>query len=252
MSTLNDLINRIISIYDRYNVLDVCYTERKINDDDCLVYVYFIPFLEGDTFYNIYSKNDCLNLESIIKKEDSIVYSKMYNWDKTLHVITGSNKSIYFNIVSGIYEFKDIDVLYKNVDTVRVLNDKEVNLVTSFEDFCNNVNLVYRTLSTKNKYVAFKYLTDAYGNLLGFLGNFYLNYSPDLAFLHFDFNDVLELMDERLKTNFKRIMDLMKVNNVCECTKLMLWFIDEYIGNLTISVVSRINIDYYDFVKGLF
>ena len=85
-----------------------------------------------------------------------------------------------------------------------------------------------------------------------FLANFYCNYSFDSVLFHIDFNDVLNKMDKRKQVEFTRIIEMMKIDNLNECAKLMLWFFNDYLTKLTISVVSKINIDYYDFVKGLY
>ena len=233
-------------------MIDCCYCEKEITNETKVAFIYVVPFMEGTDFYNLFNHHDELDIYNIIKEETNILYYKIYNYDKSIQVVTSDNYNIYFNIVNGIYEFPHIDIIYRNVEELKLENSKVMNLVSSFESFTIHLNFVYREIMNNNKYVAFKYLGDAYGDLLGFLGNYYLNYSPDVDVIHYDFSDVLKLMDKRLQTNFKRIMDLYKVDNVKECSKLMIWFIDEYIGHLTINVVSKINIDYYDFVKGLF
>ena len=252
MISLKELVNKVIKNYIDYNVIDCCYAEGSIDDSEGAYYVYLVPIIEDSNFYNLMSRHHELDIEEIVKEESNVLYYSLYNYDRSIHLITSDNHNVYFNLVNGIYKFPNIYLLYRNVDQLKKENNRGLNLVKSFESFSHHLSLIYSEVKNENKYISFKYLNDAYGDLLGFLGNYYLDYSPDIDVIHYNFDEVLKKMDKRLQTNFKRMIDLLKVDTVKECTKLMIWFVDEYIGHLTINVVSKINIDYYDFVKGLF
>ena len=165
------------------------------------------------------------------------------------HILKNAKNHKMAVIVNDLGEVNiDAELLEKG----GIVSSKDDNLVLSFNSFIYNINLAYRMEVDNNKYVSLSYITNAYSDLLKFLGNFYLRYSPNINCIHFDYNEVLRLMSEKKRNDFKQMVNLMKVDTTKECAKLMLWFIDDYINNLTINVLSRIDIDYYEFVKWLF
>ena len=245
--TLGRLINDTIEFYKNNNLLLCAYLERKNKSDYEDTHLYLILDDKNLTFRDL-SNN--LDIIKELESNTNIYYKKIYNWDRSLHIITIDKLSFHIHLVKHIYNFEHLNILY-NPNNLEVKEDSNnnTNLIFSIKDFINDLNYCYREITINDNYLGLYYLNKVYNDLIYFLCNFYLDYNVSKDDIHVNFDIALKKMDKSKVNKLNQIIKLMNIDTINDSVKLIIWFFDEYVINLPIMVMQAIDIDLYIFIK---
>lgn len=241
MQILNSLINRLI----KENILGLAYIEKPLNEryEDIHLHLLF---------------NTDINVKRILEKIKSIIdeltYMSFYKIDDNiLHYVSEDNLSLYVHADNLIYRFKKKVYLYdpynvKDDETKLSLDNNEVinEMVRNINCFIDELHNIYQFEIGLENELSFLSLTKSIDFLYKFLGAYYLA-NP----MNHSINDIYEVMEPGKCKELKKILAILSTHNLKECSKMLIWFIDEYISGLPISITQRIDVDYYMYVKKL-
>lgn len=240
MRVLNIIINKFIS--DK--VLKCAYLEKPLNEkfEDIHVHLIFIQDI---------NKNDIFN---IIKKllDDATYITYYVIKDEIYHAVSEDNLSIYFHVDNKNYNYKHKQYLYNPFgienDEKYIFDKKEIVdlMILHIHEFVNEMHNTYKYYIGEENELSFLCLNKSVKYLFEFLSCYYLM-TPD----NHSFNDVMDAMEEKRRSELKKDIKAISANNVLESSRMFIWFIDFYINGLPISITKEIDIDYYLYVKKL-
>ena len=248
MYVLDNLYNDVIDFYKNKNILSCAYLEKNYDNNFNDANLYLIFNDSNITFRDLSNDLDIINL---LNNKTSVIYKKFYNWDKSIHIITSDKISIRIHITNYIYNYEDLKILFNpyNISVKDEVNNS-LQMTLAIKEFIIDLNSCLREES-ENKFIGLLYLNKLYNDLVYFLCNFYLDYSVYKEDIHANFNYVLKKMDKGKVHKFNQIIKLLNMESSKDCLRLIVWFFDEFIINLPISVMQSIDIDLYTFIKEL-
>lgn len=242
MQILNNLVNKLI--IDK--AIKLAYIEKPLNEryDDIHLHIIFNSLNIGDYFLNIKSYlEDETFLSYCTKKEDLSV----------LHFVSEDGLSLYIHNDKKIFNYSEMIVLY-NPEKIELsslsftLDNEETikKMVSSILSLTDELHNVYQFVKERDLILALNSLSKANNHLFSFLSDYYL-FNPN----NHSSNDLLRIMPEEESIKYKKIISVLKIECIQECAKLLIWFVDEHIGNLPITIAKDVDIDYYLYVKRL-
>lgn len=237
------IIDEIVSNFAKQSIIDYAYIEKPTNNilDDINLHL-----ILNITLNEAIVKELSSVLSSEIKKNYYISYEE--NNNLYYHCVSEENFSIYVYFDNYIYDYKNKIVLYSNnfnedlgklTDSmlIDIINSKILILTNNLFNFSQNIgeNDNIRAFITINKVI---------DNFISLVATFYLKnpHAHDFTYL----KDVLPAKDYELVT---KIITMVKIDNMVECSKLIIWYLDEFFGSLPINIACNISIDYYIYVK---
>ena len=128
-------------------------------------------------------------------------------------------------------------------------NDKEISLfledvqVKNINNMLINFDEFIDYYRVKDYVLSFCALNKANSNIISFLSIHYLGKETNRL------TYVYSKMTKKNFSDFEQYQRMLKVEKQQECSKMMIWFINDYMFNLPISIVSRINLDYFFDIK---
>lgn len=229
-------VNRLISFLTRNNLVNIMCLDK-------------IPYEEID----YYSLRVTLNtqIDDLIKKLEEFlnngVFDFYYYKDNIITFMCEDLLIVRIDILTSIYE-KIAIANKKNVYNPRNTSyDKEKNynsvidcineMLISFDEY-----MLY--LQTKENILAFNSLMKADNAIIKLLFALLL----DLR-INGSLEDIYNIIGEEKTTEFKNYHLILNSNRMIEASKMMIWFINDFIVNIPISVASQINLDFYINIK---
>ena len=227
-------VNRLLSFLTKNNLVSILSFEEKAYS----LKVFFIrlvlnvsyeefrekleEYLSNSTFEFFDFKNTKITL---ISDDLSILELNICDY-LSLENVKGNEANIY-----NPYNIEYVSSDYKNI--VQNIN----NMLESFGRF-----FVY--LHDDEFVTAFNYLVEADNEILKFLNSNLLN-QDYIGKLDYLFN---KMSNEKIQ-EFKNYHALLIPSKMIEASKMMIWFINDYIVSLPISIASLINIDFFINIK---
>ena len=246
MYTFDNLRDDIINLYKDNNILSCAYFEKNYTNYYEDIHLYLVLNDKNITFRDLNNELDIINL---LDKKTNIYFKKLYNWDKSLHIITIEKISIHIHLVDRIYNFEDVNIIFNNDLEIKEDSNNIFQMTIAIKDFISDLNYCYRMNICNNKYLGLLYINKLYNDLIHFLSNFYLDYYVYKEDIHLNFDNVLKKMPKDKKNKFNEIIKKMNIDTTIDALKLIIWFFDEFIINLPIMVMQAIDIDLYNFIK---
>lgn len=110
-------------------------------------------------------------------------------------------------------------------------------MLVSFDEY-----LLY--LQANDRILAFNSLMKADNAIIKFLFSLLLDLKVNGSL-----EDIFNIIGDTKTAEFKNYHLLLNKNRIEEASKMMIWFVNDFIVNLPISVASRINLDFYINIK---
>lgn len=188
-----------------------------INDFNDMTESFEKTYFENDVFYLLSGNDLMIKLFYDYNLEDKLMVNLDYK-EKYDIVYLDSNLEKNESIINEAYENK----------IVLTINKMLLNL--------NEYVLFYKA---KDYVLSFNSLNKVNDDIIRFLSLHYMK--EDFCKL----TNVYSKMTKKEFKDFETYQKMLKFDRINETGKLMIWFISEYVKNLPISIISKINIDYF-------
>lgn len=218
-------------------------------------------------FLSYLTKNDLVKMISVDNNSD---YFNLYY----ISVVLKTSLDVFLDSIDEFIvkndftflTFKD-NIVYLISDDMSLIEIRIVLNITNDEAKTNNIynplnieysksNYDYLVEAVNNmiinldKYIAYlkknelitsyNYLVSADNEIIKFLSKLFLNKDYIVKM-----DDLFAHMTKEKITEFKNYHNLLNITKMLECSKMMMWFINDYLVTLPISIASLINIDVY-------
>lgn len=229
-------VNRLLSFLTRNNLVSIMCLDK-------------IPYNK----INYYSLRIALNTseENLISKLEEFlnnnIFDFYYHKDNIITLMCEDLLLVKIDITSSIYE-KTVTDNQKNIyNPNNIPYDTEKNydyaidcvseMLVSFDEY-----LLY--LQANDRILAFNSLMKADNAIIKFLFSLLLDLKVNGSL-----EDIFNIIGDTKTAEFKNYHLLLNKNKIEEASKMMIWFVNDFIVNLPISVASRINLDFYINIK---
>ena len=96
----------------------------------------------------------------------------------------------------------------------------------------------------KDKVQAFNSLAKVNDHIVSYMFAYYLKRINKSLI-----NELIYVLPKDVKLKFSNYLSILQIDKIVECSKMILWFVNDFITNLPIVIAPRINIDYYYDIK---
>ncbi len=229
-------VNRLLSFLTRNNLVSIMCLDK-------------IPYNK----INYYSLRITLNTseENLISKLEEFlnnnIFDFYYHKDNMITLMCEDLLLVKIDITSSIYEktvtnnqkniYNPNNIPYNTEKNYDYAIDCVSEMLVSLDEY-----LLY--LQAGDKILAFNSLMKADNAIIKFLFSLLLDLKVNGSL-----EDIFNIIGDTKTAEFKNYHLLLNKNRIEEASKMMIWFINDFIVNLPISVASRINLDFYINIK---
>ena len=227
-------INRLLSFLTKYNLVSILSFEEKTYN----LKVFFVRLVPNVSFSELSEKLEEFLLNS------SFEFSNFT--DKQITLIADDLSILELHICDSITieNARGNEANIYNPQKIEYVPNNYENIVCTINKMLMSFARYFVYLQDKELITAFNYLVEADNEIIKFLSSSLLNQ---------DYIGKLEYLFDKMSTEkiqeFKNYHALLSISKIVESSKMMVWFINDYIISLPISIASLINLDFYINIK---
>lgn len=219
-------LNRLFSYLTKNNLVSLLSIDEH-NKGYGFLYAKIILNVSYNDFINKLTEYiDNSQYEYYYVNKDEIIIIDEFLITLKISIVNEIVTSDYKNIIYNVNDIKPIDNLNYIANMIN----------NSF--ICLNYYIHYYKA---NDYItAFNYLSETDNYIIKYLFSTLLeqNYIGKLK-------DLFDVMTLDKKQEFLNYHKLLEINKMVECSKMMIWFLNDYIISLPITIAKVINLDFY-------
>lgn len=224
-------INRLISFVKVKCSVDAIYLENNYQNAN-IINLYIVT--EENNLS--YTKNKIIEYTN-----QTLLFDFTYEENMITYFIDGGSLLLMVRL-STIFDFNynDYEMIFDNRKINR--NDK----IIFANKYANTLNKMFINIQEFYLYYNAKDYVKAFC-LLGLVNDLLIRF----LCLHYNYDENVKLqsiyqkMTKEKFTEFENLQRLFSLDNSIECMKIIFWFLNDYLINIPISILSNVNIDLY-------
>lgn len=238
MQILNDLLNKLVN----ENLIKIAYIEKPLTErkDNINLHLIFNQVDQNIKYLEM--------IKNFLESKSFLSYSSIT--DNILHFISEDGLSLYLHADNRIFDYPHRVIVYNpekiDEDTRYLLQEEDVinDMVKAIYGLTYELHNTYQYCLENEEILGLFCLNKANDYLIQFLSDYYLSNPKNHSY-----NYLLTKMAKDKAEQLTKILEVAKSDNVIECAKMVVWFIDDYISRIPINVAKKIEIDYYLYMK---
>lgn len=228
-------INRLISFYKKNNLIK-CSCFDRLSFIKSFVYRMDVVLNEDET--NIDSFYD-LTEEFCLKNS---IFSFIRKLDKQILLVDDSLVTVSINIVDYLnkdFVYKDNTYNPKNLKVISYDDKNSLLMADILSNMFIKMNEFIIHYKEEDFILAFSDLSIIDSYIINFLFLFHLN-KPNGTLI-----ELYQEMGKKKSVEFRNYHSVFCLNTLIESAKMIVWFINDYLIEIPVGIMSLINIDFY-------